>query len=70
MKNIELRDYLAGQAVAGMMAWPGEPGAGCWHNNSTTEDIAERAYEIADAMMDARKKNARFIKREPTGAGL
>ena len=45
--GMELRDYFAAKAMQGMVA------ADCgW---SSTKDYADFAYEMADAMMSARK---------------
>ena len=44
--GMSLRDYFAGQALAGLAA------RGCWNG----EDAAEKAYEMADAMLATRKK--------------
>ena len=42
----ELRDYFAGQSLAG-----------CLKNHPVfAESFAKKAYELADAMMEARKK--------------
>lgn len=40
-----LRDYFAGQALAAFVV----------HNGSDAEDIAQKVYEVADAMMKARE---------------
>lgn len=47
--GITLRDYFAAKAMAGIMAIPDH-----WYQNNP-EDIAEAAYIVADAMMDARE---------------
>ena len=44
--NMTLRDYFAGQALAGIVA------RGAWDPRS---DAAESAYEYADAMLKARE---------------
>jgi hypothetical protein len=44
-----LRDYFAGQALAGMLADP---------NVGTAEATAECAYHMADAMLAGRVKGA------------
>lgn len=49
--GMSLRDYFAGQAIAGALAYSGQP----W---DTIEREAERAYQIADAMLAARSKEA------------
>ena len=49
--GMELRDYFAGQIVAGLLA------DGGWGGDlSYFEDVAEGAYRMADAMMKAREK--------------
>lgn len=50
--GMSLRDYFAGQAIAGMLAQWGSPTAAIPHN----ETCAEEAYKIADAMLRARDK--------------
>lgn len=52
-KGMTLRDYFAGQALAGMMA--GE--AGHPSSPATSKDIAEFAYIMADAMIAERSKD-------------
>lgn len=49
--GMSLRDWFAGQALAGAMANHGSYGAG-----NGPGDIAVRAYEIADAMIAERQK--------------
>ncbi len=44
MAEIELRDYLAGQALVVLPL-----------TQTTTEDISRLAYEMADAMLEARR---------------
>ena len=43
--GMDLRDYFAAKAIEMMSAVYGKP-----------EDIAKECYELADAMMEARKK--------------
>ncbi len=54
--GMSLRDYFAGQALAGMMAMPSDPCSGNFHNNCGEPFIgaAEYAYRMADAMLKAR----------------
>lgn len=53
--GMELRDYFASQALAGGLEQGVENDVqtNWWHS---PERIAQRAYEIADAMMKAREK--------------
>lgn len=48
-KGLSLRDWFAGQAIAGMMAAPYTPGA-VW------DAYALDAYAMADALLRAREK--------------
>jgi hypothetical protein len=52
--EMTLRDYFAGQALAGGLEQGLEDNASTvwWHS---PEKIAERAYQIADAMLEARR---------------
>lgn len=47
--GMTLRDYFAGQALAGLLAgeWPGK----AWKDGG----VSKESYEIADAMLAARK---------------
>ena len=48
--GMDLRDWFAGQALTGLLASPDA------HLNAGTDKVAaENAYQIADAMMEARK---------------
>ena len=49
--GMSLRDWFAGQAMQGMVAYSGSTGAGFGPG-----DIAARSYEIADAMLAEREK--------------
>ena len=46
--GMSLRDWFAGQALVGILAYP-DPGG-------TVKTMAGIAYEYADAMLEARKK--------------
>jgi hypothetical protein len=49
--GMDLRDYFAGQVIEGLLA------DGGWGGDlSYFEDVAEGAYRMADAMMEAREK--------------
>lgn len=54
-RGMTLRDYFAGQALAGNLEQGVENDmhSGWWHDSSK---IAQRAYAIADAMLKARGK--------------
>jgi hypothetical protein len=49
-QDIDLRDWFAGQALAGIMADPNWSG--------TTQTTAKSAYQIADAMLAERDREA------------
>ena len=56
--GMSLRDYFAGQALAGDLANSSE---GCFSNNAETDALQSRAkffYRMADAMLRARKEDA------------
>jgi hypothetical protein len=46
--GMSLRDWFAGQALAGMFNHTG------WHLRIDSDDVAVRAYHLADAMLAAR----------------
>ena len=50
--GMRLRDYFAGQALAGLLAWSPD-GSELQYDPDTA---AEKAYEMADAMLAERKK--------------
>ena len=56
-EGMDLRDYFAAKAMQGMLA---ENGGGALHN----QDLAEFAYALADAMMEARKVSTAPITRD------
>lgn len=47
-QGMSKRDWYAGQALAGLMA------SGCFKEGWMPEDIAEQAFAVAAAMMEAR----------------
>lgn len=52
-QGMTLRDWFAGQAMAGFCADPEIQ----WSQGKKTEvNLAKLAYEVADAMLEARKK--------------
>jgi hypothetical protein len=48
--GMTLRDWLAGQALCGLMS------DAQYHENCTFDDIAERSLKAADAVLAAREK--------------
>lgn len=55
-EGMSLRDYFAGQALAGWLAsYPPETSHPVSRNKAA--DIAELSYEMADAMIKAREAN-------------
>jgi hypothetical protein len=62
-RNADGRDVLAKAAMQGLCANPGGPFQANGHNgwaivNCTVDDIANTAYDIADAMLKARDAKA------------
>lgn len=51
-RGMTLRDWFAGQALAGFLAAHGGPGV----DIASSNDAAEAAYDYADAMLRERKK--------------
>lgn len=61
VNGMTMRDYFAGQALAGLLANPGGPiqanGTHGWGLcNCTVENVVEFSYEIADTMIAERVK--------------
>lgn len=56
--GMDLRDYFAGQVIAGMASLDPQTLWNAFSDKSETltEQMAETAYSMADAMMEARKK--------------
>lgn len=59
--GLSLRDWFAGRALAGLCGNPGGPyqakeNVGWQIVNCMPINIAEEAYHLADAMLEARKK--------------
>ncbi len=52
-QGMSLRDWFAGQALAGLIA---NPNRDATRGKKGVEPIAQYAYEYADAMLEARKK--------------
>lgn len=55
-KGLSLRDYFAGQALAGCLAYPGNVFGGSYQTNATPGFIAAACYGFADAMLAMREK--------------
>jgi len=54
-RGMELRDWFAGQALAGMLTYYNEH-RGDYHTNATCEVAAKDAYQWADAMLKQREE--------------
>ena len=54
--GMSLRDWFAGQAMAGMLAYSQNDRSGNWANNASEIAVARGAYEYADAMLAAREQ--------------
>ena len=52
LRAAELRDYIAGQALVGMLPMHSRPGV----LPLSIDQMADRAYEYADALLRARGK--------------
>lgn len=48
--GLSKREWFAGMAMIGMLAYPGDK-SGSWHDNSNPKDVSEMAYQYADAMI-------------------
>ena len=55
LRGMTLRDWFAGQALAGIMAYH-NPTRGDFHYNCDDKQIANTAYSYADAMLAARNE--------------
>lgn len=56
--GMTLRDYFAGQALTGMLAYPGEVDRASYHEQEqSAAGVAATAYCIADAMIEAREQD-------------
>ena len=54
-RGMSLRDWFAGQALNGCLAYSVlNPAWGDYHNNGSNASLAKHCYEIADAMIEAR----------------
>jgi hypothetical protein len=52
--GMSLRDWFAGMALQGMLAYY-NPNRGDFHTNASKDDIAGYAFYIANAMLEARE---------------
>ena len=68
-KGLELRDWLAGQALAGILMNPNTPRAGEGPLEEHADAIAEQAYAYADALL-RRRGTPPADARAPTASGL
>jgi len=51
--GMSLRDWFAGQALAGLLLQPAEPG----FDPSNSLEVAEQAYILADSLLEYRKND-------------
>jgi hypothetical protein len=56
--ELELRDWFAGQALAGILTSPGTPRPGESPMDQHADAVAEQAYAYADAMLKLRRNGA------------
>lgn len=59
--GMTLLDYFAGQALSGLMAYPGDDRRGSWNNNASDECVASKAYELAATML-AEKERRKAVR--------
>lgn len=59
-QGMDLRDWFAGQALAGLCAY-----SGSCEGKFLPNEIAGRSYEIADAMIAAREPVAIITEEQP-----
>lgn len=50
-EGMSLLDYFAGQALVGMLAYPGDAMSGSWHSNSNPATVAGAAFDYAKKMV-------------------
>lgn len=53
-EGLSCRDWFAGQAMAGILAHPGDETRGSYHNNCDPSGVAAASYKYADAMLKER----------------
>ena len=56
--GMDLRDWFAGMALQGMLAYSHVGPNGNYHENCSTEACVDCAYQYADAMMEQRQRPA------------
>lgn len=56
LTGMTLRDYFAGQALTGMLAYSILSPNGNYHVNCPPDGVAHDAYLLADAMLKAREE--------------
>ena len=57
LRGMSLLDYFAAKAMQGCLAYSSvDPMRGNWQENASAEETANYAYEIAEAMMNERKR--------------
>ena len=57
-KDVELRDWLAGHALSGILMNPSTPRPGESPLEEHADAVAEQAYAYADAMLKRRDRRA------------
>lgn len=65
--GLTVRDWFAGQALAGILPAGDKHGGGCAFTETEPEWIAEKAYAQADAMMARRQNTDSANVRKITG---
>lgn len=52
--GMSLRDWFAGHALVGCLAYSDPSVNGTWQSNSNPDGLAKFTYQVADAMLKAR----------------
>ena len=55
-RGVSIRDYFAAAAMAAILSIEDPDGSNVASGLKATEDVADFAYDVADAMLEARKK--------------
>ncbi len=66
--GLDLRDWVAGQALAGILMHPATPRPGESPMYQHAEALAEQAYAYADAMLRLRRRAEAAAPRDVPGA--